>query len=193
MKKLEKTKRLTDEQRQFAEENHGLLLAFLKRKHLPIFEPDMYSGEDWYGVAAIGYCKAVLAYDKNLKTPFSSFAFACMEHECSHAHKRMFTKSRHSDDGPEISLNNMIENENGEICELVDAIVDRKSEYENAVVLSDVESNVIKRYSPKSQDIFKKYLAGWSQGEIADFYSCTRQYVSFEIIKIRKGIKDELG
>ena len=61
---------LTDEQRKFAEVNHNLIYAFLNNHKLPM--------DDWYGAAALGFCKAVVKYDPERTKQFSTFAFFVM-------------------------------------------------------------------------------------------------------------------
>lgn len=70
---------MTDEQRQFAEENHGLIYKFLSTYHY-----SLNAVEDYYGLAAIGYCKAVITYDKERDVAFSTYAYACMLTEIRH-------------------------------------------------------------------------------------------------------------
>lgn len=65
-------KTMTDEQRKFAEENHGLIFKFLSKYN--------YSYEEYYDLAAIGYCNAVLTYKKD-NTKFGNYSFVCMKNE----------------------------------------------------------------------------------------------------------------
>lgn len=62
--------KLTDEQRVFAEENHGLILSFLGRKRL--------NHDEWYDILALKYLYAVSTYQPD-KSAFSSYAFYHME------------------------------------------------------------------------------------------------------------------
>lgn len=64
--------RLTDEQRKFAEENHKLIYKFMQDKNL---DP-----EEWYGVVAIGYVKAVAMFNPD-ETEFSKHAYQYMRNE----------------------------------------------------------------------------------------------------------------
>lgn len=77
---------LTNKQRDFAEEHHTLIYSFLHEFRLPC--------EEWYGVAAIGYCKAVSRYEPEREWAFSTFAYRIMlndirqEMRKARAHKR---------------------------------------------------------------------------------------------------------
>ena len=68
---------LNDEEQRFATENSDLIYKFLNVKH--------FDEEDYYGLAAIGYIKAVMIFfrktDKDIK--FSSVAFLKMDNEIS--------------------------------------------------------------------------------------------------------------
>jgi len=66
-------KKLTLEQQQFATENHNLIYSFLQKNNLEI--------DDWYGISAYGFCKAVRAYNKDKNVCFSTFAYKCMQNE----------------------------------------------------------------------------------------------------------------
>lgn len=58
--------RLTEQERAFAEQNHGLIYEFLKRNNLPESE--------FYGVAAWGYLKAVQRYHREPRLKIYSFS-----------------------------------------------------------------------------------------------------------------------
>lgn len=61
---------LTNKQSEFAEEHHTLIYAFLRDFHLSV--------EEWYGVAAIGFCKAVMRYEPERGGKFTTFAYRVM-------------------------------------------------------------------------------------------------------------------
>lgn len=70
------SKTLNDEQRQLVENNHNLIYSFLRSHNL-----SLEATEDWYGTAAIGLCKAALAYDETRGARFSTLAYLCMDRE----------------------------------------------------------------------------------------------------------------
>ena len=45
---------MTNDQKKFAEENHNLILSFLKKYKLEY--------EEYYDLAAIGFCKAIVSF-----------------------------------------------------------------------------------------------------------------------------------
>lgn len=68
---------LTEEQKQLAADNYGLVFAFLNRYRL---DRDTY-----HGIAAIGLCKAASIYDPSQKFSFSTVAYRCMFNELLHS------------------------------------------------------------------------------------------------------------
>lgn len=67
---------LTEAQQQLATDNHNLIYSFLKKYNLKI--------DDWYDVAAIGFCKAARDYDASRDATFSSCAYFYMYREVLH-------------------------------------------------------------------------------------------------------------
>ena len=63
---------MTDEQRKMAEQNHNLIYGFLNNNNL--------DEEEYYGMAAIGLCKAVMSYDHK-RGKLSTLANKCMKNE----------------------------------------------------------------------------------------------------------------
>lgn len=66
--------KLNEEQKKLVEENHNLIYSFLKYRNL-----SLNAVEDWYGTAAIGLCKAAMAFDDSRGLKFSTLAYVCME------------------------------------------------------------------------------------------------------------------
>lgn len=61
------------EHARMVEENHNLIYGFLRKYKL---------GEDFYGDAAIGLCKAAESYDESKGVSFATYAYKCMFNEC---------------------------------------------------------------------------------------------------------------
>lgn len=62
--------KLTDAQRQIAEDNHNLIYGFLWKNHLDV--------DEWYGIIAIGYLNAVLHFDPS-RGKLSTIAYFAMK------------------------------------------------------------------------------------------------------------------
>ena len=75
--------KLTENQKELVCKNHNLIYAFLKAHGLCASE-----GEDWYGVAAEGLCKAARAFRAESGVRFSTLAYVCMENEIKKVMRR---------------------------------------------------------------------------------------------------------
>lgn len=64
---------ITPEQEQLAQDNHPLIYSFLKKHNLP--------EDEFYDIVAIGFMKAVRAFDSNRGIKFATFAYRCMRSE----------------------------------------------------------------------------------------------------------------
>ena len=81
-------KTLNDQQRKLVEDNHNLIYYFLKGKNL-----SLDAVEDWYGLCAIGLCKAALIYDSTKGTQFTTLAWVCMQNSCHKDRLKAYQKS----------------------------------------------------------------------------------------------------
>lgn len=104
-----KLEKLTDTERNFAEENHNLIYGFLHQKELSI--------EEYYNIAVFGFLKAVQVYhrrkDLNGKYRFSVIAWKYMQSEVGnyirmeHSKKRTTTKNILSLDADNAEMENI--------------------------------------------------------------------------------------
>ena len=65
---------LSKEQQDLASDNHNLIYSFAKKMDLDI--------EEYYGLLAIGLCKAAKTYDSSRGFTFSTYAYMTMRNEC---------------------------------------------------------------------------------------------------------------
>jgi RNA polymerase sigma factor (sigma-70 family) len=65
---------LSKDQQDLASDNHKLIYSFAKQMGLDI--------EEYYGLLAIGLCKAAKTYDPNRGFTFSTYAYITMRNEC---------------------------------------------------------------------------------------------------------------
>ncbi|MGI6201618.1 MAG: hypothetical protein ACOYJA_12695 [Christensenellales bacterium] len=95
--------RLTDQQRQLVADNHNPIYAYLHSKRLPV--------DDFYDLAAVGLCKAALAYDP-ARGKFSTLAWQTMSREIGNEFRVRSTARRTAevisldagDIGPKVGL-----------------------------------------------------------------------------------------
>lgn len=121
-------KRLNDQQRKLVEDNHDLIYTFLDNHNLSIDSP-----EDWYGVAAIGLCRAAMHYNPDNGIKFSAYASACMLNEVC----EVIRESRQYIITPQ-SLDEEIPGLDG--CTLSDVIPD-SHDFVDMIVLEDAISH----------------------------------------------------
>lgn len=163
--------RLTNEQRKFAEENHNLIYKFLYRKNL--------NPEEWYGVVAIGYVKAVATFDPE-KAEFSTYAYRCMNNSVGMEYRKQ--------KAPCISLNEAFQNEDGGTCELQDFIPDS---FDYAVDIDpaiDLNS-MFNGLSDREQKILLMKAIGYSDAEIGTCFGISRAYASMISSRTRGKLK----
>ena len=114
---MKSTKPLTKKQRQFAEQHHDLIYAFLKDKDLDV--------EEFYDIAVFGYLRAVRRYlsEKILqKYSFATIAWRAMNADLI-THFRY--SNRPSRNAPVVSLNDLIYGDRGYTLEDILGTQDR--------------------------------------------------------------------
>lgn len=145
---------MSEEERAFASENHGLILSFLRLNHR---DPNEY-----YDIAAWGYLLAVLRYFRVArlrKYPFSSVAWKAMKHSLTvflrSEARRLETEQRYIESAPSDSP-------------------DLFSELEAKLLLHDLASS----FDNKQYELASMRLQGYSLAEIARAHGMPQQRVS---------------
>lgn len=82
-------RQLNNKQRELVENNHDLIYSFLYSHNL-----SLYAIEDWYGIAAIGLCKAAMIYDETKEYEFSMLAYVIMDNEVKIVKQKEFKDSQ---------------------------------------------------------------------------------------------------
>ena len=76
---------LTEKQRKLAEENHGLIISFIRRNHLNF--------EEVYGDLAETYCLAIALYNESI-SKLSTYIFASLENKMKNTYRmKAFAKT----------------------------------------------------------------------------------------------------
>jgi len=145
---------MSDEERQFASENHSLIMSFLRSGHLVQSE--------YYDIAAWGYLRAVMRYYRVpslQKYPFSSLAWKSMRHSIAAFRRaearRLASEQRYADT---------------ELPEQQDLF----SELEAKLLLQDLTSCFGKR----QYELASMRLQGYSLAEIARAHGISVHRVS---------------
>lgn len=169
------TKRLTEEQKAFAEENHNLIYTFLHKRNL--------SFDEYYDVVVMGYLKAVANYDPSRGTTFSTYAFFCMNNSVNMHYRDVVNKANKWG----ISFTG-----------LEDPLFDNFTVGEVVPHREDVESlfryeeyiRAINSLPSQLREIIMMRIEGFSQAEIAKKVGLSQGYVSRLITKALKEIKE---
>ena len=150
--------RLTKEQQQFVADNEWLIRYMFYKK----FRYLRTTYEYYYGYAAIGLCKAAIAYDKT-KGSFFSLAYLRIKSEITHA-----LESERKDIQPLLSLNTPIndENEPDEIESIIPA-PDKWEELEYKILVESVYQKVEHVLTAKEKESLKLCLYGMTNKEIS--------------------------
>ena len=167
---------LNDEQRKLVEDNHALIMWYVKRRNLDF--------DDWYDILAIALCTAAFYYDKDKGTPFSTFASVCMD---SSVWMELRKRGRSIEGAVEmLSLEYEYHDDNGETYEFSDLIQDESINTENYVVTKIVLDNCKACLTKKEQHIIDMLLAGDRQTVVASKLGVSRQRVGQAVDKLRK-------
>jgi len=173
---LQNTYALTESQRELAGKNHKLIYKFARIK-----EADL---EEFYGVLAIGLCKAARAYDASSGFRFSTFAYRCMENEYK-AYLRDELISRHIPSNMILSYNEMTENEDGAGTEYLSVISNKMG----ACRLDHSRIEVLEFFNSLTdiqRIVLNGLIAGYKETELAEYTGFTRSYINLVKKSIRR-------
>lgn len=161
---MKSSRTLNDEQRRLVELNHNLIYSFLRSKYL-----SMDSVEDWYGVAAIGLCKAALVYDENREAKFSTLAYICMNNEV-----RMVLRKKR--------INNVISlytETTEDKKSYIEEIIPDTYDFTYSVYLNDAISSASKNLTERNQKILNLIIDnGMKCSEVAVIFGISKQMVN---------------
>lgn len=173
---MEKDKGLTKEQKEFAEENHNLIYSFLLNKGL--------SFEEYYDIAAIGFCKAVKSYESS-RGSFSNYSYICMNNEIGMHWRRTEQRAR----GYGVILISLDEPIIGtEDLTVKDTIPHPESV--ESLLKYDEYLEIINSLPPPMGEMVSLFIQGYSQSEIAQKTGYSQSYVSRLLKRAYRRIKD---
>lgn len=167
-------KKLTEQQQKLVTENCNFIYWVIRKLNLPI--------DDYYGIAAIGLCKAARTFDITQRANFSTYAYICMENELKMALRK---ERRYMKYGLSFVS---IEQQTCENLTIGDLLIS----YENCE--STVKANLfiehLNKLSHLEKSVLKMSLQGYKQKEIARFLNISQPYTSrirTKAIQIMKG------
>lgn len=169
------SKTLNKEQQELVEKNHNLIYEFAKNKGLAI--------DEYYGILAIGLCKAALAYDES-KGKFSTIAYCCMSNILKQ-HYRYINRQRVIPEDKILSYNAQL---NDDIDgSYIDTITDDCCVHDMIIDGITTES-IMNTLNDREKNIVKLLIDGMKQHEIASILGCSRQNISYCVQQMRKKI-----
>lgn len=183
---------MNDEARKIAEENYNLGLAYMQSHNLPIWESDIFTGEDWYGVIMEALCKAAMNYnpEDESKATFATYAWTCMDFAVKHV-KYMEKCKKRCSEKPLLSLDYEYDDGEGENESLLDKLTDGLS-MENEVIARVVYEQVLSTMTDKTQMFIRLLDYGYSQVEIAEMYHISRAAISAHKVRFEEKLQDVL-
>lgn len=166
---------LNDEQRKRVEDNHALIMWYVKRRNLDF--------DDWYDILALALCKAAFYYDENKGMTFSSFATKCMD---GAVYIELRWRERRIESAETVlSLDFEYCDEDGECYDLNELIPDVGNDTEEYVISKIVADNINKRLDDRSKYIIGMLLAGKNQATIARKLGISRQRCSVLVDRLK--------
>lgn len=160
-----------------AAENHNLIYKFATIKEADV--------EEFYGVFAIGLCKAAKMFDASRGYKFSTLAYRCMGTEYA-MYWRHELSSRHIPVDMIVSYNVPISKER-DSAQLLDVISNNQR---NRYALDTGRVEVEKFFETLSTGqrlVLNGLMEGYTETELAEYIGCTRQNIS----RIKNTIKAE--
>lgn len=166
---------LDKEQQTLVEKNHNLIYGYAKIKNLDI--------EDYYGILAIGLCKAAGAYRQE-KGEFSTFAYQCMGNELNN----YYCKSNRKDIPSEliISLDAPKEVNDDSSIMYMDILKDDLNPYDDSL-LNIQYNNMLKKLKSPEKEIIEYLKDGMTLESIAKKIGCTKS----KVYRIRQKLKKQ--
>lgn len=159
--------------------NHNLIYSFLKKNHLSI--------EDYYGLAAIGLCKAGKTY-KGEKSSFSTYSYKCMFTEVM-CELRKIKRAKAIPEYQIVYYQAELENNNGGDTGSLMNYIAAKGNVENIALLGIMFDEYIRKLRNKDKKILVLFAEGYKQREISQMVGCSRSRVS----QVKKKLCDYLA
>lgn len=170
------SKMLNEKQQELVEKNHNLIYKFAKNKGLAI--------DEYYGILAIGLCKAALAYDEN-KGKFSTIAYCCMS-SVMKEHYRCINRQRTIPEDKIVSYNSQIGDEDIDKS-YIDTIADDCC-VQDTVISNIITERIMDTLNDKERTIAKLLIDGMTHSEISAKLGYSRQNITYHAQQMRKKI-----
>lgn len=172
---------LSKEQQDLASDNHKLIYSFAKKMDLDI--------DDYYGLLAIGLCKAAKTYDSDQRVAFSTYAYTVMRNECYQYWRHLGSENQIPEELI-FSYNAPLSDED-DGKDYVERINDIFGTYQLNTTGVEVKEFLESLTKKEKQIIFEK-MHGYTQKEIAMHIGKSQTIVCRMVNRIKeKWIKDD--
>lgn len=158
------------------EDNHNLIYSFLQKYKLSV--------DDYYGLAAIGLCKAGLTFDVT-KSNFSTYAYKCMFNVVM-PELRKKTQAKTIPDYQIVYYQAELNDNNGGDTASFMNYIPSKENVEDDVIYGLIFDEYISKLKERDMKIFTLSMDGYNQEEIAKEIGCSKQLISKTKKKLAK-------
>lgn len=150
------------------EDNHNLIYTFLQKYKLSI--------DDWYGLAAIGLCKAAITFKEGVSA-FSTYAYRCM-FTSVYSEKRKEKQSRRIPEHQITYYQAEFDNSNGGDTSSFMNYIPSNEDVEDNVLSEIMFDEFSKKLKDRDKNIFKLFRDGYKQNDIGRIVGCSQAQVS---------------
>lgn len=174
MKCVEK---LTDAQRELAEQHYRYIYYFMQKQNLD---------EDYFDIVAIGLCKAARSYTKEKGIPFMTYAYTVMLNEVKQEWRRNKNKIK-----PTVYFEDSVPATEGDTAfkDILGDPSDHISELETSMLMKQALSHI---KNERDKNIVCMYMNGKRQADIAKHCGLSQSYVSRIIKSVKNFCKTSL-
>ena len=170
--------KLNDEQRKLVEQNHNLIYSAMRK-----FGVRNEKFDDYYDVAAIGLCKAVMSYDPDKQTALSTLVYSCIKNELYDQFRSEKTESNQFNQ--QILSYNVLcktaENQNSTMEDIV--LVDKN--FEENLISMLIFRDRIRTLMDKDKQMIYLRISGYTYDEIAKEFCISKQAVHQKMNRLK--------
>ena len=145
-----------------------MIYTFLQKYHLSI--------EDYYGLAAIGLCKAAIGFNDN-KSKFSTYAFLAMKHMVFREMRKNSAEKRIPDHQIVYYQAELDDSSSGDTSTFMNYIPSKEN-VEGSALSKIIFDEYMSKLKDRDKQIFILFSEGYKQGEIGKIVGCSQAQVS---------------
>ena len=177
---MHETRKLSAEEKSFAESNLGLVYSFMKSNGL--------DAEEFYDVVIFGFLKAVRQYHD--RADLRQYTFATIAYKYMQVSLQLYFKKSHAGkrraDSPEIRLD---ANTAEEIQEKNHELYTTVTDFADDLVMQLYYQRILCKLKPEDRQLIAFMMDGYSVAEIAAMQKTSKQAVYQRITRIRQRLR----